>query len=51
MSCVLFYFFVFFLIQNKRTGGQSKSFPGGRDGTSGRKEVLGIGCRRKKTEQ
>jgi hypothetical protein len=44
-------FFVFFLIQNKRTGGQNKSCPGGRDGTSGREEVLGIGCRTKKTEK
>jgi hypothetical protein len=40
------FIFFFFLLQNQRTGGQNKSCPGDKVGTSGRGEVMGKGSRR-----
>jgi hypothetical protein len=38
--------FLFFLLQNWRTGGRNKIFLAGKAGTSGRGEVMGKGIRR-----
>jgi hypothetical protein len=40
MSCFSFDLFSFFLLQNRRTGGQNKSYPREKAVTSGRREVL-----------